>query len=512
MDQGLGMYMSRCPKCGSNIYMRIIGWTTSRPTCQKVMNQQLTQDTGIGALFGCHSVSSGCCERQKVGKTGNRTRDVPSRFTSYTGDIWKQYPISVRRRYLDYVQDIEDRETELMMSPGYADWLLFNKGSFEEFARQIEMVMNLLDQAATNSYRDFIMDEAEKFPEKLESTPESIHEKFRKMKWPGYACSHDPLNYFKSPGAATVIKMFHCLYEKIEPHLLRDLLTRFGGKLIRVDGTYNAMKRTMDTPDAEEQNNCLVKILGKYNHVLSFAFRGSEGKLVKERLCWFLWLRYIRLGGLAYLYQVLAGYGDLCCNNGDPKKHWLTALFPKCLRGFIKDIWHAVEQVKRETKGFGHDMHHQFCKELWNSVLKWEPTSFAAAFQHFKANRPEGRLSSDAAIEAMFKIDRCKNSIYNYTPSDEKSLKKIVTDVKELYNRTKGLDLLYTETAKSENRSYIPYCTTACDIAGHQRIGTEQANANFIGDAAKGCYSDPFPWKAMEWPKSLHPPKDEGPI
>lgn len=344
-------HMSPCPRCSVNACMRIDGWTTHRPSCQKVMNQQLTQDVVVGATLACHNVDCGCCERIKKGKKGNQTREKPSRCTSCVGEIWKQCPDSVRRGHLDCTQDMEDRETELMMSPGCADRPLFNKGSFEDFARSIKDAMNLLDQAALKSCRDFAMEEAEKFPEKLETTPDGIHEKFRSMKWPLCASTHGALKCFKAPCADTVITMFHCLCEKVEPCPLRDLFNRHGGRMTRVDGTFNAMKRTMDTPDAEDPNNALVKILGECNHVLTFAFCGAEGNMVKERLCWCLRLRCLRLGGPEALCKMVAGCDDLCCNNGDPKKHWLTALFPKCVRGFIKDMWHAVEQVKRERPG-----------------------------------------------------------------------------------------------------------------------------------------------------------------
>lgn len=134
------------------------------------------------------------------------------------------------------------------------------------------------------------------------------------------------------------------------------------------------------------------------------------------------------------------------------------------------------------------------------------------ALQHFKATKPEGRLSSDAVIEAMFKVDRCRNSICNCVPRDEKGIRKIVSDVQELRNRTKSLDLQCAGSAQSRNESHTSHCRTACNVVGHQRIGTEQAVANFVGHAAKGCHSDPFPWRQMAHPKSTTPPRDEGPI
>ena len=125
-----GGLMSPCPKCNTNYYMRITGWTTTRPFCQKVINAKLTQDIVIGAIYGCYNSTTGCCTRKKIKPNSDATREVPSYFTSYEKTFWKQFPDSIRRRYLDYISNIDDKTTQLMLSPGFADWLLFHKGLF----------------------------------------------------------------------------------------------------------------------------------------------------------------------------------------------------------------------------------------------------------------------------------------------------------------------------------------------------------------------------------------------
>jgi len=146
--------MSPCPKCHTNYYMRIVGWTSQRQSTQKVLNPQLTQDVIIGTIYGCHNTSTGCCTQQLSGNVGNKTRAKPITFTSYCGEIWKQFPDTIRRRYLDYVQDMDDRATELMLSPGFCDRLLFHNGNFEGFANDMWEAMKLQDPAFSHFFDD----------------------------------------------------------------------------------------------------------------------------------------------------------------------------------------------------------------------------------------------------------------------------------------------------------------------------------------------------------------------
>ena len=97
--QRTGGIMSPCPKCGKNCYMRITGWTSARPSCQKILNGKLTQSVMIGAVYQCYNTIDGCCRRVKKGKgASNETKEVTPSFTSCDSKIWSQFPDSVKRR------------------------------------------------------------------------------------------------------------------------------------------------------------------------------------------------------------------------------------------------------------------------------------------------------------------------------------------------------------------------------------------------------------------------------
>ena len=83
------------------------------------------------------------------------------------------------------------------------------------------------------------------------------------------------------PTADTVQKMFHDAYSGIEHFLYRDLFSRGPGRILRIDGTFDIMAKTMDTPNAGESNNVHLKILGEYGHIITYAFCEGERNEVK---------------------------------------------------------------------------------------------------------------------------------------------------------------------------------------------------------------------------------------
>ena len=199
----------------------------------------------------------------------------------------------------------------------------------------------------------------------------------------------------------------------------------------------------------------------------------------------------------------------MCCNSGDPQKHFLRLLFPGCKPAFLKDVWHGIEIVKRETAGFAHQLHEGFVQELWHSILKWEATSEAAAYAHFKTYHKDGKLynTKEAAMEAMYKIPRYKESIYNFI--DIKDRERTAKRIEKVYETTKAMDLQYAAEAKAEGRAYKHFFQRA--IPSMKQAGTEAAINNLLEHIRKGCFADPLPPFEMSYKASNKPHKDGGP-
>lgn len=236
--------MSPCPKCKSNCHMQIIGWTSQRATCQKVLSDSLFQDLVVGAVHGCANPSTNCLSTKEGtdAKGWKKTRKMLSAFTACSNELWTQFPASTRRRCLDCAQDIDQRETTLMLSPGFADRLQFHDGNFDVFANEMEEAHRRIDQQSVKQCHDFIQDEATKFPSKpMGTATESVHQRFSEIKWPPHSSNGGPKSHFKSPGNHTILKMFKLLRERVEPYLERDLFSRCGGRFLRVDGTFKVV-------------------------------------------------------------------------------------------------------------------------------------------------------------------------------------------------------------------------------------------------------------------------------
>jgi hypothetical protein len=232
----------------------------------------------------------------------------PSTFTTYSGPLWRQYPELLKKRYASYISKVEDRTTNCMVSPGFADRLMYHKGTFDSFCNQMRSAMDERCKAAYRGYYTFVREQREIMASlrKPKGMSDANFEYYQTMKWPGFSNKRIQ-EYFYVPALPTCIKFFDKIYEGIEPYLYQDLLcSRLPGQILRVDGTFNIMSKTMDLASTEEENNCQVKIHGEYNHIVSFAQCGAESNHVKERLLYFLREKMMRLGGQEAVDAVLA--------------------------------------------------------------------------------------------------------------------------------------------------------------------------------------------------------------
>jgi hypothetical protein len=196
-EGGLGV-MSPCPKCKQQKFMRHSGWTTMQPSALKILNKELTHDLLIGGVFRCFNFESGCA--RYVGKDVKKTIKSPSQFTTYSGDLWSQYPQPVQDRYYAYISKIEDRATNVMVSVGFANRLLYHHRSFESFNDDMTKLMDSRCSAAYSAYYKFVKEETMFLAEakRAPTMPIENFERYKEMNWPSF--SDKPIReYFKVP-------------------------------------------------------------------------------------------------------------------------------------------------------------------------------------------------------------------------------------------------------------------------------------------------------------------------
>jgi hypothetical protein len=146
--------------------------------------------------------------------------------------------------------------------------------------------------------------------------------------------------------------------------------------------------------------------------------------------------------------NIIAACDDTCCQQlEDPAEHFITLLFKSHPRVPLKDIWHGVQVVSRQTAGFGHILHDSFIGGLWEIVLKWDKDSSDNALDHYM----KWCCSKEVAHVEMMKNECYKSSIDNYITGD--NIAEQVCRIKDLYIDTKVEDLQLEHQAKQKGNS-----------------------------------------------------------
>ena len=183
-------------------------------------------------------------------------------------------------------------------------------------------------------------------------------------------------------------------------------------------------------------------------------------------------------------------------------------MFKNCMRAPLKDAWHGVQVVSRETAGFGHPLHDAFIGGYLGLLLKWDQQSSDEALDHFMKHNENGKRihSREVARVEMMRNERYKSSVDNYISAAD--IPETVHGIKDLYLKTKALDLELENEALKKEKGYRRYFKP--EIKGIQ-VGTEAAIENFISHVEKRCFVDPLPCNDMSYPESDKLPGDGGP-
>jgi hypothetical protein len=199
---------------------------------------------------------------------------------------------------------------------------------FKQKEREFEEEFHRSKRRAVSAYKAFVQDE-KRFNEanKVNPVPESDFSTL----WPPFGedrYDHD----FQFPKQKKISCVFAAAFKLVEKALLQDLFSRTPDSFISWDATFKFLMRTMDDEESGEENNALHIIWGKFGHILSFAFAGSEQDIVFQRLQYFIRERCRRIGGMVEVNKVLYGYNDTCCGGlKDPKAHWFLKIWPSAI-------------------------------------------------------------------------------------------------------------------------------------------------------------------------------------
>ena len=528
-----GGVLTPCHKCRKNTYVKQKGFCLYDNATRCTLREDMMHDVVFSPQYECENVDDECAKKKKKttvrnGKEYEETVIQGTKFRAYTGPTWDNYPEALKARYEQYISRIDDGGSSFL-SPEMCAKILYEGSNFSEMAANLEGAYNRLLTMCQKAYGEFINEEVakEKCQRKRKLTGQIPFKPLRapvpaerndtdsadKCKWPEFDESLiDPCH--KPISDQTVQAVFWKVYTSVEPYLLRDLLSRTPGKIIRWDGTFAVMKRTMDDLEVEEENEVCVKIFGEYGHILSWAFARSEGDIVLQRLLFFLRKRIERIGGIKKLMETLAAYSDTCCQGlDDPTQHWVTKIFIAMTRGPLKDIFHGITRLLDGFDGIGHELHFAFHERVWSTMLLWEEESKQQNLAIYMKNEGKG-MARAVALDNMKKSKRYKDRMYNYTNPNVTAAE---SEIKKAFQEIVAADKQLAQEAKAEENTmprgkkrkrYRHYVKQA--VEGVHR-GSAAYVDEFCGHVHKGCYVDPLSPREMSYPASGKEPADENP-
>jgi hypothetical protein len=487
---------SRCPKC--NEPMALTGFTSTKPSCQKIIQKDFGQMILVGGILSCEP-----CGTIKKGKT------QPKTYLTYSPEIFARYPDAVKKLYAPYIAHLETTKTQqTYWSLGACDKVLFESGS--NYSKMGDRISNAFDDqlgSARDDYYLFVGTEMKPFPPKPTNMDDALYDVYKNVKWPGFDEEAFKSYFCQSPTAQTINTLWNALYLKINSFLYRDLYSRPPGRLLCGDGTFAIMNKTRDNPEYEELNKAHVKLLNEYGYLVSWAQATGETNTVYKRLLWGARKRALALGGEAMVNEVVGFTTDTCCQGlNDPCEHYSTKIFPG-IKQPTKDLWHVIQLLVSQTVGFGHPIHDPFVGGMWNKTLKYVEEQEAEALKHFMTSHEAGKAIKikAQARDEMYKVKRYKDSIDNFVPPENA---ETVKAVQEHCKIMKERDLQMAAAARAANKPYKYYFKP--EIPGHF-MGFERALEEFCKHCLNGCYNDPLPPHEMSYILKKDPPKDKGP-
>jgi hypothetical protein len=300
---------------------------------------------------------------------------------------------------------------------------------------------------------------------------------------------------FCTPGEQTLARIFNkALSNMVEPYLLREFYSWDAGPILRWDGQYKIAAKTTNDPRTEGEIKTLLFVQGTHGQILAANFMDAESGENVQRSLFIIRRRLLYLFGPASVDEIVGAYTDTCCEGlADPKKHWITKMFPNIPRAPYKDFLHGMSLVTDvpSTAGPAHALHRGFCRGVRDLVMRLDPDKENECIDHYMKVNPQIKNRA-MARDTVINNTNYKQCIPN-APRENKP--EIHKNLRELYQKTKNED----DSAGRKWSRKSPY-NYYIKEEGKECRGTQKEVENFISHHEKGCYADPLPMEQMWYP------------
>lgn len=497
-------FSEECPNNGTNAGVSLKEWTAAKGDHGIKMICTLS-----GERMPLVSATWLCTHKGIDGKTTSHS------FSTVTNAAWRQYPESVRRQHLQYVSlesntpldfsEVEDedygeedkeKEIGLVASWDLCYYLATAVDPPSEIHQRMKSHENRLRLSMRHDYQNFVNNEDVRWNGRragqLSIAKFVGRASNNEMTWNDWPVLDLALvdKYFDSPSKTWILALEKQQYKLVAPYLRRDILSRPVGKILRWDGTYKIMTKTINDPDMEAPALVLLIVLGTYGNILYWAFADSEDDKCWQRIMIILAERSLRIDPTgATVKETLAIYSDTCHGSlKDPKEHWITKIFPSVSRAPYRDNFHSQKMVTGSMNK-ANPLYPAICGELARALLKNDPITERLAVRAYMKNE-KSTLSRELAKKQMLQKKPYRASIMRYPPTIEARISSI-RRIGEKYLRK---DEEHAEAAKREENKYARLFSKQVD--GKQR-GTKYEIENLCRHIELGCNDYPLPMEQM---------------
>jgi hypothetical protein len=514
-----------CPHCSTNANVFFKEWTGSKGD----QGVRMTIETDgerhpvIHATWLCKNLECyGAKKTTTKETTTTTTMKTPSSFekatfhsfSTLTDAVWNIYPEPIRQAYNRHLGGLDTDISTTLASRALCHHLITCAETPTNIARDMENYYKFVRLRMDEQYRAFIDREKAKSLAVTRDTGKITSHFLNKNASSAQASKGETWNdwpkldyeymgkYFAPLSVQTLVRLLRREYDLVKSYFRRDILSRHADEILRWDGTYKLMMKTMDSPDSEMETKVLLIVMGKLGHVLFWAFAEQEDMKSWQRINLLLAKRSMHIdptGALAKL--VVHAYSDTCCGDSpkDPTKHWLGWIYPNVKRAPGKDAFHGCKMITGSTNP-KHELHDAFCKRVSKLVLQNDQDSEDAAFAAYQKSVDKSS-DRELARRHMLSNNSYKKCIMNASVPSVVAVRR----ANELYDefKKKDDDLRQASIFQHGEHHYKAYFTK--EIHGKQR-GTKNEIDNFIYHSKNGCYDDPLPTSEMFVPDMAHLP------
>jgi len=495
-----------CPFCKNNkeVGLKEFSGAKGDGSVRMVLKSDGSSWPLVTASWLCTSETcAGPPRKKRVTDSSDQATDHA--FSTLTDVCWEMYPQSIRDKYKEYVGGLDIDASSTLASSELCHLIIAGSVVPSTIVKQMDTQYNNQARQLLKGYVAFIEREYN-----LKDGPKGLMTDYFRISgtnqsseiwndWPPLDLV-DFKRYFKPPCEGTLNNLWKREYNLLKGYFRQDLLSRPAEKLIRYDGQYKVMMKTMDTEDCEASNKVLLIVFDLLGRILFWAFADEEDSKQWQRCLWFLVKRTMRLDPTGEkLKSVVAAYADVCCNDSskDPTKHWITKLFPSMPRAPLKDAFHSQKKVTDSCNQM-NPLYDSFCKRLSKGMLGYDATSLALGVDAFRKENSV-QLPTEAVIQLMLRKAAYKKALINYI----KPPMEVELAARELHEEFREEEKKKAAVALIEGCKYVKLFTPA--VEGIKR-GSEREIENFIFHANNHCYEDPFPPEAMFVNDQAHPP------